>query len=221
MKEQGITKRNPLKTKASILKHATTCFAKAGYHGTALDDILAKAKVNKRMVYHYFGNKFGLYREVHSEGWKELQEWFAKELVASPVFSNPALQGSNLLREAIKIFHDFMASHQIFVRLLVWDGLEGGKISRNLWKDIRGPLYYQIEGLVHAAQAEGGLSSDIKAGHLIITFMGAISFYFSHAQTMIDIFHKNPLGEDAIRERRQQVLATFEKLFEHTLQGSK
>lgn len=217
MKEQGITRRNPLKTKNSILKQATICFAKAGYHGTALDDILSKAKVNKRMVYHYFGNKFGLYRAVHLQGWQELQEWFTKELVASPVFSNPSLQGSNLLREAIKIFHDFMASHQIFVRLLVWDGLEGGKISRSLWKDIRGPLYYQMESLVIAAQNEGGLAKDIKPGHLIITFMGAISFYFSHAQTMVDIFHKNPLSGEAIRERRQQVLAVFEKLFEQKI----
>lgn len=214
MKERGPIKRNPLKTKASILKHATTCFAKAGYHGTALDDILAKAKVNKRMVYHYFENKWGLYRAVHLEGWKELQEWFTQALIASPVFSNPGAEGE-LLKEALKIFHDFMASHQIFVRLLVWDGLEGGKISRSLWKDIRGPLYHQIEGLVLNAQKEGALSSSIKPGHLIITFMGATSFYFSHAQTMVDIFHKNPLSEEAVRERRQQVLATFDKLFEH------
>lgn len=213
MKLKEPVKRNPVKTKANILKHATLAFAKAGYHGTALDDILAKAKVNKRMVYHYFGNKLGLYREVHLEGWKELQAWFAKELVSSPVFSNPNMQGSALLREALKIFYDFMAGHQIFVRLLVWDGLEGGKISRSLWKDIRGPIYYQIEQLVMASQLEGALWADLKPDHLIITFMGAVSFYFSHAQTMIDIFHKNPLSEEAVRERRQQLMATFEKLF--------
>lgn len=215
MKKAGIIKRNPIKTRANILKHATNCFAKAGYHGTALDDILAKAKVNKRMVYHYFENKWGLYRTVHLEGWKELQEWFAKELVASPVFNNPNLQSSSLLREALKIFHDFMASHQIFLRLLAWDGLEGGKISRSLWKDVRGPIYHQIENLVLESQKEGAFPPDLKSGHLIITFMGAVSFYFSHAQTMVDIFHKNPLSEEAIRERRQQLLATFEKLFEH------
>jgi len=214
MKARGPIKRNPLKTKASILKHATTCFAKAGYHGTALDDILAKAKVNKRMVYHYFENKWGLYRAVHLEGWKVLQEWFTKALVTSPVFSKPDLQGS-LLKEALKIFHDFIASHQIFARLLVWDGLEGGKISRSLWKDIRGPIYHQMEGLVLEVQKQGVLSSDIKASHFIITFLGATFFYFSHAQTMVDIFHKNPLSEEAILERRQQVLVIIEKLFEH------
>ncbi len=213
MKKQEPVKRNPVRTRANILKHATLCFAKGGYHGTALDDILARAKVNKRMVYHYFGNKLGLYREVHLQGWKELQEWFAKELVASPIFSNPDLRGSVLMRESLKIFHDFMASHQIFLRLLVWDGLEGGRISRSLWKDIRGPIYHQIESLVIESQKEGAFPEDLKAGHLIITFMGAVSFYFSHAQTMVDIFHKNPLSTDAIRERRQQVLALFEKLF--------
>ena len=212
MKKTGVIKRNPVKTKGNILKHATNCFAKAGYHGTALDDILAKAKVNKRMVYHYFGNKMGLYRQIHLKQWKGLEAWFAKALLNSSVMNTPDQDKGLLLKEALSIFHDFVEKNPVFLRLLVWDGIEGGKISKSLWKDVRGPIYQMIEALLLGAQEAGIFPKAILANHFIITFMGAVAFYFSYASTMIDIFHQNPLKPEAVRERKQQMLALLDHL---------
>jgi TetR/AcrR family transcriptional regulator len=205
-------KRAPEKTRATILEQATRCFAAAGFYGTALSEILKKAKINKRMIYHYFGSKKDLYREVHRKGWEELQTWFAQELSRSNSRDLSPMDDEALLLDAVRIFHDFISSHQLFVRLLVWDGLEGGSISRSLWKDLRGPIYHQLEALVLDSQQKGVLPPDLKAGHLIISFMGAISFYFSHAHTMVDIFQKNTLSSEAIAERREQILALFQKI---------
>ncbi len=212
MKKAGIIKRNPTKTKANILKHATLCFAKSGYHGTALDDILAKAKVNKRMVYHYFGNKLGLYREIHLKQWKELEDWFAKALSLSTVMNTPNQNKGLMLKEALGIFHDFVEKNPVFLRLLIWDGIEGGKISKSLWKDVRGPIYHMIETLVLNAQEAGLFPQKIRANHFIMTLMGGVAFYFSYASTMIDIFHQNPLTPTAIRERKEQMLQLIDQL---------
>ncbi len=212
LKKNKKQERDPQKTRATILSYATQCFAKAGFHGTTLEEILKKAKVNKRMIYHYFGNKQALYKAVHFEGWQELGVWFGNALNDAAEKRMDSSGDQDLLLEAIAIFHDFMASHQLFLRLLVWDGLEGGRMSRSLWKDIRGPLYIQMESLVVHAQERGVLSSTLKPGHLIISFMGAISFYFSHAHTMGDIFQKNPLSKEAILERREQILKLFEQI---------
>lgn len=203
--------RNPDKTRSSILETATCLFAEHGFHGTGLSDICKKAKANKRMIYHYFGNKEDLYRAVHRRNWEELGAWFAAELTRKAGTAQPS-NHTDLLMEAVRIFHDFTASHQIFVRLLIWDGLEGGRASRSLWKDIRGPLYRQIETLVRAAQTAGVLTADLNPAHLIISFMGAVSFYFSHAHTMVDIFEKDPLDAAAIEERKGQILGLFRKL---------
>jgi AcrR family transcriptional regulator len=207
-----LNKRDPEKTQATILEEATRCFAKAGFHGTALSEILKRAKVNKRMIYHYFGSKKSLYRAVHRKGWEELQTWFTLELSRSASRNLTALDDEALLLDAIRIFHDFISGHQLFLRLLVWDGLEGGAMSRSLWKDLRGPIYRQLEALVLDAQQKGVLPADLKAGHLIISFMGAISFYFSHAHTMVDIFQKNTLSPEAIEERKEQIMALFQRI---------
>jgi AcrR family transcriptional regulator len=204
--------RNPEKTRSMIMEAAQGLFAASGYHGTGLNDICAKAKSNKRMIYHYFGNKEALYLAVHRRGWEELGAWFSGELSQSVVNGNNLKDERTLLLEAVRIFHDFIASHQIFVRLLMWDGLEGGRASRALWYDIRRPIYRQLETLVTTAQEKGFAPKDLQPGHLIISFMGAIAFYFSHAHTLVDIFHKDPLSADMIEERKGQILALFKKL---------
>jgi len=204
-------KRDPEKTQANILDHAIRAFARAGFNGVGLSEICEKAGVNKRMIYHYFKDKDGLYKAVHRQGWKELEEGLLKELSPSEILSSLSTGIEGLLLEAVEIFYDFIASHQIFLRLLLWDGLEGGRASKSLWKEVRGPIFRQIEGLIQAAQERGVLSADLKASHLIVSFIGAISFYFSHAHTMGDIFLKNPLSPEAVTERKEQVLGLFKK----------
>ena len=49
-------------TKARILDAAKKEFAKNGLGGARVDDIADKAKANKRMIYHYFESKEGLFQ---------------------------------------------------------------------------------------------------------------------------------------------------------------
>ena len=207
-------KREPAKTRETILHCAALAFAKAGFFGTSLSEILEQAGVNKRMIYHYYGSKEGLYRAVHIQQWQGLETWFAERLSQSSQGGAFQLESEALLKEALTIFHEFIARNQIFVRLLMWDGLEGGVVSRSIWRDIRGPLYERMELLVLAAQAHHLLSKDFKAGHLIVSFMGAISFYFAYANSLEDIFHKPALGPELLEERKEQVWLLFQKVLE-------
>jgi len=202
-------KRDPVKTRETILACATKAFAKAGFLGTSLSEILDRAKVNKRMIYHYFSSKEGLYRAVHIQQWQALEAWFAVRITQSSQGGAFQLDNENLLNEALTIFHEFIAHNQIFVRLMMWDGLEGGGVSRSIWKDIRGPIYFRMEALVQAAQAASLMTKELKPDHLIVTFMGAISFYFAYANSLEDIFHRPPLSQEMMNERKEQVMKLF------------
>jgi|GEM_PF-2197022 len=210
--EKKAAKRDAVRTRAKILEKATHFFARSGFQGTSLAEILDKAKVNKRMVYHYFGSKEGLYRAVHLEQWKLLETWFGEALTRSTQANGFSLGSEELLMEAVSIFHEFIASNQIFIRLLMWDGLEGGKVSRSLWQDIRGPIYERMEMLVKDAQDKGVLASDLKADHLIVSLMGEISFYFAYANSLRDVYMEDPLSPAAVATRKEQVLLLFRKL---------
>ncbi len=208
------SKRDAAKTRASILIHAAGCFARSGFHGTPLSLILKKARVNKRMIYHYFGSKKGLYQAVHLKEWQELEKWFLEKLVQDYGEDWLLLKKEKLLLKALEIYHDFTETHQLFIRLLLWDTLEGGKVSNSLWKDIRGPLYYKIEAMVLQAQRDGVIPKELKANHLVISFMGAIVFYFTEAHTLKDIFQHQPLSKAALKERKEQTLMLFGRIFQ-------
>src|ERR1700742_3453768 len=57
-------KRDPERTSAALLAAAVHEFAQKGYDGARVDAITKRAKINKRMLYHYFGGKDGLYLAV-------------------------------------------------------------------------------------------------------------------------------------------------------------
>src|SRR5215218_9682532 len=61
---RGSGPRDPERTSASILAAAVTEFTAKGYAGARIDAIALRSGANKRMIYHYFGDKDGLYLAV-------------------------------------------------------------------------------------------------------------------------------------------------------------
>jgi TetR/AcrR family transcriptional regulator len=58
----------------TILAAAEALLATLTFSGTHVDAVAAAAGVSKRLVYHYFGDKVGLYREVL---WRAHRRWTA------------------------------------------------------------------------------------------------------------------------------------------------
>jgi AcrR family transcriptional regulator len=200
-------------TQEKILQVAIKLFSQKGYHGTTVDEIVAKAKVNKRMVYHYFKDKEGLYRVVHLRGWSELQEEFQKSLAQFrwEQFREGTAEQS-LILEAVKFLFDFAVDHPSYNRIILWDALEGGKVTRSLWKEIRQPLHQAIAALLQAAQVHGLIPQELDVNHAIITSLGMISFYFTFANSLQEMFGQDPLSPKAIAERKEQVILSFKRL---------
>ena len=57
-------RRDPDATKSRILAAAWHEFAQKGFAGARVDAIAARSGANKRMIYHYYGDKEGLFVAV-------------------------------------------------------------------------------------------------------------------------------------------------------------
>jgi TetR/AcrR family transcriptional regulator len=57
-------RRDPNRTREAILAAAQDEFARKGLSGGRVDEIARRSRANKRMIYHYFGSKQGLYLAV-------------------------------------------------------------------------------------------------------------------------------------------------------------
>jgi len=69
-----LPKRDAYRTRLRLLEAAEEEFAGRGYHGARVKRIVVSAGVNDRMLYHYFGNKEGLYRAVVQRGLRALAD---------------------------------------------------------------------------------------------------------------------------------------------------
>jgi AcrR family transcriptional regulator len=60
----GRRQRDPAGARGRILEAAAQEFSQRGFAGARVDRIAAQARVNKRMLYHYFGDKHHLQQAV-------------------------------------------------------------------------------------------------------------------------------------------------------------
>ncbi|MFI5356081.1 MAG: TetR/AcrR family transcriptional regulator [Opitutales bacterium] len=188
----GRSTKSKLPVRARLLRVATRQFARAGFDGTTVDEVVAAAKVNKRMVYHYFGDKEGLYHAVLGEAYRSLE---AVELDTLAHTRDIA----TLTAEIVRAYFDFLARHPEFVRLLLWENLNDGRglaqTDARLNKD---PMLHALAKLLEDGIAAGRIRPDMDARHLLISLIGLCLVYSSNRYTLSQALRMD-LGSAAVR----------------------
>jgi AcrR family transcriptional regulator len=135
--------RDPVRTSAAILAAAREEFCARGFDGARVDSIAAKAKANKRLLYHYFGNKAALYRAVLHDAYVEIRH---RELKLNLQNLGPLEAMERLVRFT---FQHFLANPW-FTRLLANENMQNARFLKQL-PDIpalQSPLLVQLSTLV-------------------------------------------------------------------------
>ncbi len=108
-------------------------FAALGFGGARVDAIAAQAGVNKRMLYHYFGNKDDLYLAVLEEAYAAIRA-AESELVLR--HGNPA----NAMRKLVLFTWQYYREHPEFLSLLATRERQPGCHTRHIPEDTRPEL---------------------------------------------------------------------------------
>ena len=69
--------RDPERTRQEILDVALSEFARNGYAGARVDEIAARTRTTKRMLYYYFTNKEQLYIAVLEKAYATARDAFS------------------------------------------------------------------------------------------------------------------------------------------------
>jgi TetR/AcrR family transcriptional regulator len=140
-------------TRRTLLDAATSVFADHGFAGARVDEIAARAGVNKRMIYAYYGDKGGLYREVLSSR------------LASPEASRALAQWADprrALEELVRWYFRLLSEDRAFARLLAWELLSGRQRGRDILLDSAAPALELVAGLVRRGVATGALPAGLE-----------------------------------------------------------
>ena len=195
--------RNPARTRGRLLAAGIELFAKHGFHGVAVDTIVAKAGCNKRMLYHYFGDKEGLYAAVLQAVYTRMEQVEMKPLPA-------AATTADVVREMMARHFDFLAGDPEFVNLLMWENLNQGRIlARHPDLLTKTPVIERLREVLDAAKGRGEIGDVGDIRHQLILMMGMCFIYFANRHTL-----HQAIGLDLDQPRVQaEGLAMAQRMF--------
>jgi AcrR family transcriptional regulator len=111
---------DPEGTKRNIIEVATKEFAENGLSGARIDEIAAKTKSSKRMIYYYFGDKEGLYLKV-------LEDAYSRVRAIEATLDLEDLPPVEALQKLVGFTFDHHNSHEAFIRLVMIENIHHGE----------------------------------------------------------------------------------------------
>jgi len=197
MDESPRRPRDPDATRARILDAAKTEFAAVGFAGARVDAIAAAAGINKRMLYHYFGDKRGLYREVYR------RQVVAHGAVTGAMPADPVA--------ALPYWYDEVSHDPEWTRLLGWEALTEQSLGSIGAEELR-RNYAGAVGWIRGAQEAGLLDRSIDPELYLLLTIAMNMFPAAMPQVTRSVTGADP-DDPAFRERwRTFITAIVERL---------
>ncbi|TYB45405.1 TetR/AcrR family transcriptional regulator [Actinomadura chibensis] len=154
-------------SRAALLDAATAEFAKHGLRGARIQDIVARAGVNERMIYHHFGSKEKLYAAALEDRFAELRAAWAP--VLEKAVTMEPYEG---MRFALSGFADIIMGRPRLVGLWLHEALNG-------WRTLPLPTADMLPSALSEIYARGQ-----KTG----VFSKARPFELAHGTAMAAMF---------------------------------
>ena len=112
----------------AILNAAEAVFAEHGFDGARIDVIAKASGYNSSLLFHYFGDKLGLYVEVVKRADREVTEF--QVLMLAPLLEDETVTSNvhafkALLENIVTALFDYLIAHPRFMRMLLWEQAEG------------------------------------------------------------------------------------------------
>jgi AcrR family transcriptional regulator len=194
-------RRRPAATRRRILDAATSEFAAKGLAGARVDEIARRARVNKRMLYHYFGDKEALWLAVLEQAYLNIRSNEQKLDVSR---FTPKLGMERLIEFNL----GYVQSHPEFISLLLTENVHRARYLRRSRKvpALHSSLLDVISDLLARGQSAGVFRKGVDAAELYITIAALSFFYFSNIHTLSTIFDRNFNAAAARRKHRKHVV---------------
>ncbi|MBT4043386.1 MAG: TetR family transcriptional regulator [Rhodospirillaceae bacterium] len=194
-------KRDPDAAKERILQAALAEFSDKGLGGARVDVIARRADVNKRMLYHYFGNKDDLFLAVLEFSYAEIRH-------AELEFNLDDLSPEDGMRRLVTFTYDYFIKAPYFINLLNSENLHQArhlKRSKAIL-DLHGPVIGMIRDLLRRGVASGVFRADADPIQVFITNASVGYFYFSNIHTLSTIFDRDLMSDTELEARRAHVV---------------
>lgn len=194
-------------TKQRILEAAKKDFAKNGLGGARVDVIAEKAKANKRMIYHYFGSKDGLFQTVIENAYVDIR-------TAEQKLDLDSLEPKAALERLVRFTWDYYLRNPEFITLINSENLHRAKhLKKSLVvKDISRKFVNMVASIIDRGVAAGVFRTGVDPVQLNITIAAIGYYYLTNRFTGSIIFERDLMTKEALEERLRFNIETITRL---------
>ena len=188
--------RDPEATRARILAAAKAEFARKGLGGARVDDIAARAKANKRMLYHYFGNKEDLFRITLEDAYADFRAAEARLEIEK---DDPITAIKRLVSFTWKYYLD----NPEFITLVNSENLHKARHIRNSkrMREMSRPFVGRMRDLLARGAAAGLFRADLDPVQVNITIAATGYYYLTNRFTGAIVFERDLMSKSALAQR--------------------
>lgn len=190
-------KQDPEGVRANILAVALEEFSRNGLSGARMDEIAAKTRTSKRMIYYYFGDKDGLYRAALETAYLEVRH-------GEEELNLEHLSPKQALKRLVEFTFNHHRKNPDFIRLVMIENIHHGKFlaQSEAIKGLNAAAIEQIRKIYDNGVGEGVFRKGLTPLR-IHWLISAISFFnVSNAATFSLLF-----GDELQSDKGQTTLA--------------
>jgi len=183
---ERVLQRDRERTRAAILEAATKEFAENGMGGARVDAIAERAGTNKRMLYHYFGDKEQLYLRVLEEAYVGIRT-AEREL---HIGDRTPQEG---IGELALFTWRYFLKHPEFLSLLGTENLHRARWLRQSvrLKELHSHLIGELSDVLERGKKAGVFIADADPLNVYLTIASLGYFYLSNQYTLSTIFGRD------------------------------
>jgi AcrR family transcriptional regulator len=184
----GPSTRDAERTRAEILAVATREFADKGYAGARVDEIAAKTRTTKRMLYYYFNSKEGLYVAA-------LERAYAVIRALEQELDVEHLDPVDAIRQLAELTFDHHESHPDFIRLVSLETIHYAEhLARSTTLSGRtNPALDVLSRILERGRAAGKFRGDVDPLDVHMVISAFCVFRTANRHTFNAIFKRDML----------------------------
>ncbi len=178
--------QDPEGTRRDILEIASEEFALNGLAGARIDEIAARTRSSKRMIYYYFGDKEGLYLRALENAYRRVREGEAK-------LDTEGLPPTEALARLVEFTFDHHHRHEDFIRMVMIENIHrGAYLDRSsVIRELNATAIDHIARIYHRGVAEGLFREGIDPLDLHWQVSALCFFNVSNRATFSKIFGRD------------------------------
>jgi TetR/AcrR family transcriptional regulator len=192
--------RDAVRTRSEILEVATREFAEHGLAGARVDEIAARTRTTKRMIYYYFGGKEQLYIEV-------LEAAYARIRSVEREVDVEHLDPREAIRRLAELTFDHHDAHPEFIRLVSIENIHHAEHMRKSKRlaNLNHPAIDLIERILDRGRAEQLFRRDVDPIDIHMLISSFCVFRVANRHTFRTLFDRD-LTEPDRRDHYRRML---------------